>query len=186
MDVNCKGACLPVIEIRSIEINYGDYTGTVFAAVQKGSAVIKVFMYCSNNFQMFHIFTIHLPKHESLITNFEELTEESDISRTALSCSFTKQAQHCIVTLLNGDVLVYALPPLPIMNDNFSNIDYTSNKENVPNMTNYLTPDYFGAETVKPPPQKNDYVEKLFYKNMNEVVVKDVNDVMMTIPAKFP
>jgi hypothetical protein len=103
---------LPIIDLKCEEIVYGDYTGVVFSAIQKGSPRIKIFMFSSANFQMFHIFTIKL----ALAVGYDEsnLTEDSDISKTAMNCQFTKQAQHCIVTLWNGDILVYPLPTLPV------------------------------------------------------------------------
>ena len=112
-DVSAAGEpVLPVIDLKCEEIVYGDYSGVVFSAIQKGSPRIKIFMFSSSSFQMFHIFTINL----KLSDGYDEsnLTEDSDISETAMNCQFTKQAQHCIVTLWNGDILVYALPALPV------------------------------------------------------------------------
>lgn len=93
---------LPIIHIKAEVINYGDYTAVVFSTILKGSSKIKIFMYTSASFQMFHIFTINLPKNGQTQTE-EELTEESDISNTAMSCLFTRQAQYCLVTLFSGE-----------------------------------------------------------------------------------
>lgn len=183
--VDGKDVPLPVIEINSTELHYGDYSATVFSAVQKGSNLIKIFMYSTGNYQMFHICTIMLPNQEHLV-KIEALVEDSDISKTAMNCSFSRNAQHIIVTLLNGDVIVYALPPLPVLNDNFSNIDYASAKDPNHNQNSYLSPEYFGVETVKPPPPKNDFIDEIFCRVMSDITVKEVKNFMMYIPGKFP
>ena len=183
--VEGKDVPLPVITINSIELNYGDYSATVFSAIQKGSNVIKIYMFSTVNFQMFHAFTIMLPNQDQLV-NVAELVEDSNISKTAMNCVFSKNAQHIVVTLLNGDAHVYALPPLPIQNDNFSNIDYSAIKESTQNSQNFLSPDYYGGDTVKPPPPKNEFVETIFCKNMSDHIVKDITDFMMHIPVKLP
>ena len=96
-DVSGQGdPVLPVIDLKCEEIAYGDYTASIYSAIQKGSTKIKIFMFSSSSFQMFHIFTIKLPTKDDY--NESELLEDSDISETAVSCQFSKQAQHCIVT----------------------------------------------------------------------------------------
>ena len=70
-------------------------------------------------------------------------------------------------------MLVYALPTLPILNDNFSNIDFTQAKEAMG--PSYLSPEYYGSEGVKPPPQKNDFISEIFIKAMSEIVIKEID-----------
>jgi hypothetical protein len=175
-----------VVDISAVEVNYGDYWSVIFGVAQKGSSKVSVFMYATSNYQMLHIFTVNLPKGEDFVPE-GDLVEDSDISRTAMKLQFTKQAQHCIVTLWNGDILVYALPPLPVLNDCFSNIDFTSTHDHAlrGGQAIFLTPEFMG-ETVKPPPPKNNFVEKLFARNLSDVHLRQVKDPLMIIPGRFP
>ena len=76
---------------------------------------------------------------------------------------------------------------VPKINDCFSNIDFTTLRHDgaQQQQASFLTPDFMG-ETVKPPPAKNDFVEKLFARGTNEVQIQQVNEPLMIIPGRFP
>jgi hypothetical protein len=54
------------------------------------------------------------------------------------------------------------------------------------NQSNLLTPDYMGTEGVKPPPEKNPFIEKIFYKNISDLKISEIKEPLMKINGKFP